>query len=163
MNPLLYHDIDGVLFGEYGPRHAVQLRPGVTDWFHWALARYQIVFVTGWSEHNLTHLFTSLFLSSVIHNSRVLQWETIGCSKWEAIRRDQATHPGPFFWIDDQARDVFPHPDSRGQYYHGLPFVSVNPTGMHELSALMQRLNARQEKLTRLLHTHHGTQAPLPA
>lgn len=156
MKPILYHDIDGVLFGEYGPRKVPQLRPGVSDWFHWAQARYQIVFLTGWSEEDLTHLCLSLFLSHVIQSSRVLQWETIGLTKWEALLRDHRANPEPFFWIDDHAKVVFPDANTRAQYFHGLPFVSVNPTGMNELPAVMQRLNARQDKLAKLLNPHHA-------
>ena len=35
MKPVFYHDIDGILFGEYGPRKTHQLRPGIADWFHY--------------------------------------------------------------------------------------------------------------------------------
>ena len=31
MKPIVYPDIDGVLFGKYGPRQALQLCPGVSD------------------------------------------------------------------------------------------------------------------------------------
>lgn len=151
MKPLLYHDIDGVLFGEYGPRKVAQLRPGIHDWFHWASARYQIVFLTSWTEDELSHLFVSLFLTSLLHNSRVLLWETVGLTKWEALKRDQDHHPHPFFWIDDQPQYVFPDARTRSHYYAGLPFVSVNPTGAHQLEDLMQRLNARQTKLAHWL------------
>ena len=45
--PRLYHDIDGVLFGEYtmfpGARPVYQLSPGTRDWFRWALKRFELV------------------------------------------------------------------------------------------------------------------------
>jgi hypothetical protein len=29
--PVLLHDVDGILFGTYGPRGVHQLRPGISD------------------------------------------------------------------------------------------------------------------------------------
>ena len=151
IRPILYHDIDGVLFGEYGPRKVHQLRPGVNDWFHWVLARYHLVFLTSWSDHELTLLFHSLYLDHVNEQSRVLPWNTVGLSKWEALQQDQALRPHPFFWIDDEGSFLFPEASIQSQYFNALPFVTVNATRSNELEDLMQRLNARQKKLSALL------------
>lgn len=151
IKPILYHDVDGVLFGEYGPRKIHQLRPGVNDWFHWVLARYELVFLTSWTEHDLRLLLHSLYLDHVNEKSRILPWDTVGLSKWEALKKDQAPHPHPFFWIDDQGSFLFPDPAIQSQYFNGLPFVTVNSTGSNQLEDLMQRLNARQKKLSALL------------
>lgn len=161
MNPVLYHDIDGIVFGAYGPRQTHQLRPGVADWFHWVLRRYQVVFLTKWTQEDLHALLTQLYLKDVIESSRYLPWFTVGiATKWEAILRDQHVHASPFFWIDDQ-HDQFPAPQIQAQYFHRLPFVRVNPTGANELADLMQRLQARMQKLQKLTERRLAAESTL--
>lgn len=163
MKPLLYHDIDGVLFGEYGARKAHQLRPGVNDWFHWVLARYQLVFLTSWKQHELFNLLDTLYLPDTIEHSRFLHWKYAARPipfKWDAILEDQQKHPHPFLWIDDEAH-VFPEPAEQSQYFGGIPFVRVNPTGPNELPNLIQRLNARTKKLEEMISQHQSRNSVL--
>lgn len=161
MKPILYHDIDGVLFGEYGPRQTHQLRPGVHDWFHWVLKRYQLVFVTSWQQDQLFDLLKSLYLHDVIDACRYLPWQSAGLAfKWDAIQHDQRMTPHPFLWIDDDP-SVFPDGPIRSQYFAALPFVRVNPTGANQLADLMQRLNARTEKLKIQLEPHPPASRPV--
>ena len=151
MKPLLYHDIDGILFGEYGPRKTHQLRPGVADWFHWVVARYQLVFLTSWPQANLFDLLTGLYLQEVIPVCRYLPWTSLGLPfKWDALQQDQSQHPSPYFWIDDDPT-VFPTLNEQRRHYNRLPFLHVNPTGERQLEDLMQRLNARTAQLTQLV------------
>lgn len=157
MKPLLYHDIDGVLFGDYGPRRARQIRPGLGDWFHWVLARYQIVFLSSWKHHEILTVLHELYLRDVIPQCRYLEWEHAIRPipfKWDAVVQDQLRQPHPYLWIDDDDQ-VFPEKMERGAFYSGIPFVRVNPTGEHELLHLMQRLNARTTKLHALLDRRH--------
>lgn len=39
--PILFHDIDGLLFGEYDGEF--QLRPGVKTWLKWAHEHFEVV------------------------------------------------------------------------------------------------------------------------
>ncbi len=151
MTPILYHDIDGVLFGEYGPRQIHQLRPGVSDWLHWVLARYQLVFLTSCPQADLFGLLSSLYLQDVISACRYLPWTSVGLPfKWDAIKQEQHHHPHPYLWIDDDP-SVFPALNEQRGHDNRLPFVRVNPTGERELVHLMQRLNARTAQLTQLV------------
>ncbi|MDK2741738.1 MAG: hypothetical protein NDI90_02410 [Nitrospira sp. BO4] len=162
IKPFLYHDIDGILFGEYGPRKAHQLRPGISDWFHWTLARYQIVFLTSWQHHEVFNLLQDLYLPDVILHCRFLPWKTARpplAFKWDAICRDQRQQPHPYFWIDDHEQE-FPDQAERAQIYGGLPFVRVNPTGERELLDLMQRLNGRMTKMQPFLQPPHMVAMP---
>lgn len=153
--PVLLHDIDGVLFGTYGPRGVHQLRPGVHDWFHWVLARFQLVFLTSWPEADLYSLFNGLYLHDVITACRYLPWFHVG-TKWAALYADRFKHNMPWFWIDDDP-NVFPAQIEQKQIFNGLPFVRVNPTGAQELHHLMQRLNQRITKMKQLLGPdYHG-------
>jgi len=40
--PVLYLDVDGVLFGLYGDPEAFQLRPGVTSFLTWVHSQFQL-------------------------------------------------------------------------------------------------------------------------
>lgn len=115
------------------------------------LARYELVFLTSWKEHELRLLLHSLYLDHVNEKSRVLPWYIVGLTKWEAIQKDQASYPYPFFWIDDQGPFLFPDPAIQSHYFNRLPFVTVNISGANQLEDVMQRLNARQKKLSALL------------
>ena len=44
--PILFHDIDGVLFGEY--EGEFQLRPGVKTWLKWVNEHFEVVWLTSW-------------------------------------------------------------------------------------------------------------------
>ena len=61
MKPTLYHDIDGVLFGKYGPHDAFQLRPGVGDWLRWVHQRFNVVWLTTWQEPEIRELLMMIW------------------------------------------------------------------------------------------------------
>lgn len=144
--PRLYHDIDGVLFGEYttfpGARTVFQLRPGTRDWLQWVLPRFELVWLTTWSAEDLRGLLTHLYLSHVWTRSRYLPWQTdltLGepPTKLAALQRDLHGFSGPWCWIDD-----FPE---------GLPnldpwrqgCVRVSASGRDALLLLPDRLRRR--------------------
>jgi hypothetical protein len=104
--PVLLHDVDGILFATYGPRGVHQLRPGISDWFHWVLARFQLVFLTSWPEAELYSLLKGLYLHEVMTACRYLPWCHVG-TKWAAADAHRVTHTLPWFWIDDDPT-VFP-------------------------------------------------------
>lgn len=146
---VLYHDIDGILFSTYGPRSVHQLRPGVHDWFHWVLTRFDVIFLTSWPEADLRSLLKALYLHDVSTACPYLSWFHLG-TKWAALDAHRFTHNRPWFWIDDDPA-VFPPLIEQKQIFAGLPFVRVNPTGANELPNVMQRLNHRVEKMRVLL------------
>lgn len=81
---VLYHDIDGILFSTYGPRSVHQLRPGVNDWFHWVLTRFDVIFLTSWPEADLRSLLKALYLHDVSTARPYLSWFHLG-TKWKQI------------------------------------------------------------------------------
>ena len=66
MKPILFHDIDGVLFGEYDGEF--QLRPGVKTWLRWAHEHFQVVFLTSWSPEKIRTLLSVIYSEKFIKN-----------------------------------------------------------------------------------------------
>jgi len=46
MTPILFHDIDGVLLGDYDG--GFQLQPGVNTWLQWAFEHFEVAWLTSW-------------------------------------------------------------------------------------------------------------------
>ena len=57
--PILFHDIDGVLFGEYAGEF--QLRPGVKSWLAWAHEHFQVIWLTSWESDKIKALLHVLY------------------------------------------------------------------------------------------------------
>jgi hypothetical protein len=58
MKPILYHDIDGVLFGDYAGEF--QLRPGLKTWLKWVNEHFEVVFLTMWRHEEIDTLLSIL-------------------------------------------------------------------------------------------------------
>jgi hypothetical protein len=56
--PILFHDIDGMLYGYYAGMF--QLRPRVKTWLEWASARFEILWVTTWDEKKIKALLSAV-------------------------------------------------------------------------------------------------------
>jgi hypothetical protein len=56
--PILYHDIDGVLFGNYGGEF--QLRPALKTWLKWVHEHFDVVFLTMWRHEEIDTLLSVL-------------------------------------------------------------------------------------------------------
>ena len=54
--PILFHDIDGVIFGYYGPASHIQLRPGVADWVQWVHQEFEVHWSTIQKETRVREL-----------------------------------------------------------------------------------------------------------
>ena len=132
MKPTLYHGIDGVLFGHYGPNKAYQLRPGVGDWLRWAHQHFNVVWLTTWKEPEIRQLLmmhwprksTYATLRPPTH-VRVADWQ--GYASKEAwllakVKRKVAE----WYWIDDMIPEGLSDlPRKR--------CIFVNPEGEHTL------------------------------
>ena len=149
--PRLYHDIDGVLFGEYtmfpGARPVYQLRPGTRDWFRWALKRFELVWLTTWRPDDLKGLLstrTGLYLEHVWEQSRYLEFQTDlnlpVQTKVEARKRDVQNYDGLWLWIDD-------FPEGIPMEFPKTSLVAVQPFGAMALMELTTRLPARVKRL----------------
>jgi len=60
--PILFHDIDGVIFGYYGPAGHLQLRPGVADWVQWVHEHFTVIWFSVRRETQVRELMQSLCL-----------------------------------------------------------------------------------------------------
>ncbi|TKB62952.1 MAG: hypothetical protein E8D48_06535 [Nitrospira sp.] len=57
--PILFHDIDGVLFGDYAGEF--QLRPGVKSWLEWAHTHFEVIWLTSWESDKIKRLLNVLY------------------------------------------------------------------------------------------------------
>lgn len=141
--PILFHDIDGVLYGTYGGEF--QLRPGVKTWLEWASARFEIVWLTTWDEDKIKTLLSVVscekYLKDLVQPTglRRADWETAGDkSVWLATQSRLKNME--WVWIDDNM------PEERELSLLGLDpacCLAVNPDGMDALEDLRFRLSDR--------------------
>lgn len=138
MKPVLFHDIDGVLFGHYDG--AFQMRPGVSTWLEWAYEHFEIVWLTSWPAEKTRALL------EVTYNGHLLNRGTFQHANWTCyadkltwlIEAVQKLKGRDWFWIDDEVPE-----DLRG-----LPTfrcMKVNPQGDRELSEVQGELGSRLE------------------
>jgi hypothetical protein len=76
-NPILFHDIEGVLFGEYAGEF--QLRPGVKTWLKWAHEHFEVVFLTSWSHDKIRTLLSVVYSEKFLKN---LPDPPAPCANW---------------------------------------------------------------------------------
>ncbi len=97
MKPILYLDVDGVLFAYYDGCN--QLRPGVVSFVLWCLgAGLEVHWLTCWPRGRLRQLFRHLQAQAVFNQTHYAEWA-------------DAQHPSDktggidwgrdFFWIED--------------------------------------------------------------
>ena len=56
--PILLHDIDGVLFGDYAGEF--QLRPGVKTWLTCAHEHFEVIWLTSWDSEKIKTLLRTV-------------------------------------------------------------------------------------------------------
>jgi hypothetical protein len=145
--PILFHDIDGVLFSDYGPRETFQLRPGVRDWLDWAHANFDVVWLTSWEEPKIKTLLTMIYADVGVPGPLV----KFQCAHWMnyldktvwLARAVPKLDGREWFWIDD----IIP------KDLNGLDperCVYVEPFGEHALVDLQSFFSAKvfQEKMS---------------
>ena len=132
VKPILFHDIDGVLFGEYAGDF--QLRPGVTSWLRWVCEHFDLVWLTSWEIDRVHGLLRSLYLDDVIKSSTHGNWRNYANKETWLREALPKLNGRPWFWIDDIHSDL-----------SGLPAeccIRVNPVGERELERLREHLHS---------------------
>jgi len=101
--PILYIDVDGVLFGLYGDPQAFQLRPGVSSFIQWAMKHFDCKWLTSWPKEALVKLYNSLYnFGGDMLFPDYVDWRN--CSRKQGVT-DRKTAGidwnAEWFWIDD--------------------------------------------------------------
>lgn len=133
MRPILFHDIDGVLFGEYGG--AYQLRPGVSSWLRWVCTHFDLVWLTAWEMDRIHGLLRCLYLDDVIKSSTYGNWANYANKETWLREAVPKLNGRPWFWIDDIHDDLSGLPAER--------CIQVNPIAERELERLREQLTER--------------------
>src|SRR4249919_2123026 len=76
--PILFHDIDGVLFGVYDEEF--QLRPGIKPWLKWAHENFDVVWLTAWEPEKIKTLLSVVFAEKYL---KVLPVIPVVCAEWK--------------------------------------------------------------------------------
>ena len=155
VKPLLFHDIDGVLFGHYGSRY--QLRPGVRTWLDWANDHFEVIWLTAWEKHRIESLLDLLYIREhvPIRLANCLNYENKVAWLEEAVPKLQGRE---WFWIDDEIGKFMPNIEAAGISLDRC--IPCNPEGEDELVLLQQTLNTRIMTPTGSV-TELGTDDPL--
>ncbi|MBA5865374.1 MAG: hypothetical protein GDA67_01610 [Nitrospira sp. CR1.3] len=146
MKPILLHDIDGVLFGEYAGHF--QLRPGLKNWMTWAHEHFNVVWFTAWGEDKVKDLCHVLYLRELPF--KFADWQSFAEKELWLSSKGSTLSQTEWFWIDDNI------PESNKLRSLGIDperCLQVNPEGAQELEALRERLEAL------LLYAHRKTAA----
>lgn len=146
--PILFHGIDGVLFGDYDG--AVQLRPGVSAWLDWAFQHFDVIWLTSWAPAQVKALLAETSNANLIELFQYAGWTTdADKATWLA---DARTRYGvrDVYWIDDTAVPVA-----------GVQIIRVNPQGPDELVEVRDRLLFSLLVKNRLEHLSGGDADPL--
>jgi hypothetical protein len=136
--PVLYHDIDGVLFGDYSGHF--QLRPNVKGWLEFVHEHFEVVWLTTWTKEDIRQLLKVLYAEKYVRHPtiqfRVADWYSYDTKEqWLSANRSQLEGMS-WFWIDDQIP-----PDGR-LIHLGLDparCIAVNSHGADELVMLRER------------------------
>jgi len=144
--PILFHDIDGVLFGDYAGEF--QLRPGVKSWLAWAHEHFEVIWLTSWESEKIKTLLKVLYCEKfrpdedppIFHHANWTKLENKVVWVQQAV---QKLNGREWFWIDDDIGKFEPEIESAG-----IPFtrcIQANPAGQDELiiiqSVLARRLS----------------------
>ncbi len=96
MKPILYLDVDGVLFAYYDGYS--QLRPGVVSFLRWCLGvGLEVHWLTCWPRERLAGLFQHLHAAFVFEQTLYQKWGD-GENQWKTSGLDLSRE---FFWIED--------------------------------------------------------------
>lgn len=147
--PILFHDIDGVLFGDYAGEF--QLRPGVKSWLTWAHEHFEVIWLTSWESDKIKTLLSVLYCerfhrlpdSPPFHHANWSKCENKVVWLQQAV---QKLTDREWFWIDDEIDTLAPAIQQAG-----IPLdrcIQSNPLGQDELLVLQSTLAARLDWLT---------------
>ena len=132
--PVLYIDVDGVLFGLYGDPEVFQLRPQVNGFLAWCVTNFRCRWLTAWDNKRIESVLGECY-SNAVHAITHTKWTKTKC---DAI---DFAEPNLWYWIEDgiSAEETVILQDL------GVldRFIFVSPCGEHELETLQQKLAAR--------------------
>lgn len=146
--PILFHDIDGVLFGDYAGEF--QLRPGVKSWLVWAHQHFKVIWLTSWESDKIKRLLSVLYCEKFrslpdippFHHANWTNCENKVVWLQQAV---QKLNDREWFWIDDEIETLVPAIQQAG-----LPLdrcIPSNPQGEHELRIIQSTLADRLDRL----------------
>lgn len=148
--PILFHDIDGVLFGDYTGEF--QLRPGVNSWLAWAHQHFEVIWLTSWESEKIKTLLSVLYCGKYcsIPEARPFHHANWTNCENKVVWIQQAMHKlngREWYWIDDEIEMLAPAIEKAG-----LPLercIRSNPLGQDELLIIQSTLAGRLESFRR--------------
>ena len=146
--PILFHDIDGVLFGDYAGEF--QLRPGVNSWLAWAHQHFEVIWLTSWESEKIKTLLSVLYCGKFGSNPETRPFHHANWTNCEnkVVWIQQAVQKlkgREWFWIDDEIEMLGPAIEKAG-----LPLercIRSNPLGQDELLIIQSTLAGRLERV----------------
>jgi hypothetical protein len=140
--PILYIDVDGVLFGIYSGGY-MQLRPNVIGFLEWCTANFECCWLTCWGRDRLYSLFYRIYGLPTFNKIRYINW-IVNDSQLKVVSIDIQSD---FYWIEDgileDEENILKENGKLDRY------VFVNENGRDELEhtqeQLQEILNKRQD------------------
>lgn len=133
MKPILYIDVDGVLFGEY--EGYFQLRPNVIGFLEWCTKYFDCRWLTCWGQDQLESLFNMIYGTRVEQKIKYHKWFHLD-NKAKAIDLDN-----DFYWIEDglpeDEIEILDNAHKTDRY------IYVNNQGRDELDKIREILEDR--------------------
>jgi hypothetical protein len=144
--PILFHDIDGVLFGDYAGEF--QLRPGVKSWLAWAHEHFEVIWLTSWESDKIKTLLSVLYCERFRSHPDIPPFRHANWTNCEnkVVWIEQAVEKlkgREWFWIDDEIETL-----ALTIQKAGLPLdrcIQSNPLGQDELLVIQSTLAGRLE------------------
>lgn len=134
--PILFIDVDGVLFGGYEGR--IQLRPNVWRFLEWCTEFFECYWLTAWPEDRLRQLAFVTYGLDVFKKIKYCDWMHMGSKAQAAI---QTANDKPFFWLED---GIMPE-DAKilAENNKSKSYIYVNEHGRDALDEIKLRLMTR--------------------
>lgn len=153
--PILFHDIDGVLFGDYAGEF--QLRPGVKSWLTWAHEHFEVIWLTSWESDKIKTLLSVLYCDKFrslpdTPPFRHANWTNCENKVIWVQQAVQKLKDREWFWIDDEIDTLTPAIQQAG-----IPLIRCiqsNPLGQDELLVLQSTLAERLAWSTSTMGEH---------
>lgn len=144
--PILFHNIDGVLFGDYAGEF--QLRPGVKSWLAWAHEHFELIWLTSWESDKIKALLSVLYCERFRNSPEIPPFRHANWTNCENkvvwIEQAVAKLKGrEWFWLDDEIETLAPAIQKAGLSLDRC--IQSNPLGQDELLVLQSTLTCRLE------------------
>ena len=144
--PILFHDIDGVLFGDYAGEF--QLRPGVKSWLAWAHEHFELIWLTSWESDKIKTLLSVLYCERFRSNPDIPPFRHANWTNCEnkVVWIEQAVEKlkgREWFWIDDEIETLATAIQKAGLSLDRC--IQSNPLGPDELLVVQSTLTSRLE------------------